>query len=288
MARASQTAAPGTMLLWMFLALLVALFVGIPVFTPFPAGSDQQHVVEHRATASSLASVASGLFSCFGLGLFFLDMLLSRGATGANPDRARQARERAERLLEQLTRLEQAGNLAQYGVENSARGSVAGTAVAAAGAGVSATGAVLHRVLSWLTLGCKFIMDATGLGKTAGGAIRSLVGKVAALEGNNDSGAAQDFCARVAQIMGVGLVTVFGAGMSCEDFSVMSSAMRFGAVLISITFLALSYFSAPDQKWSEVGRGTVSSIKQHTVSNSVALAATLALRVVACSFGSAE
>jgi hypothetical protein len=274
------------MIFWLILAALAAVFVAVPVFTAFPAGSDQEHVVEHRASAAKLTSVAGGMYHAAALARFFFDMLLSRGATGADPERARVAREHAEAVLDQVTRLWQASNLAQYGVENAARGSVAEAVVAATKVGVSASTTGLQRIMGWCSSAASFFAELTGIGPAVTGAARGLVSKVAELESKNDSGAAQDFCARVAQVAGFGLVTVFGASMTCDEFALMPSVMRFAAILIAVTFLTLSYFSAPDQKWSEVGRGTVASIRQHTLSTSVALAATLAPRIVACAFAS--
>lgn len=277
------------MLFWIVLAALFALFILVPAFTPYPAGSDSEHVVEHRAGADSALSVAQSMWGSAVLVLFFFDMALSRGATAADPARARVARARATAILNHITTLEQAGNLAQYGVANAAKGSVAG-AVAAG------TGSIIGQItdaIAWLLSKLTSVADVTaalssglqnvGAGLSAG--VQGVVARVADLEASTSSADAQDFCARVAQVMGIGLVSLLGTGLSCESFYVLPSLMRFAAVIVAVTFLALTYFSNPGEKWGAVFAGTVSSIKTHTASNSAALAVTLAVRVLVCSIG---
>lgn len=279
------------MIVMLVLVALVLIFIGAPMCTSFPPGSDQPHVVEMRGDSADVSSVLQSIFNCLALCKYYLNMLLSQGATGADPAAAASAKSRATAMLEQLTKLEQAGNIAQYGRTEGGKGSVAAAVAAATKSGTAqvarASGSLLAQAASGISK-----LAGSGVGGAVGGALKDslggLIGKIAELEGNNDSAGAQDFCARLAQILGVALVTAFGSTLSCDQFQMLPSMMRFGAVLVAVTFVALNYFASPDERITSVVGGTIKSLKDHKVSNSVALGLTLALRVLACSFGGGE
>ncbi len=272
------------MLMMLFLIALALIFIGAPMCASFPPGSDQPHVVELRGDAGNVSSVFQSIFNCLALAKYYFNMLLSRGATGADPGAAATAKCRATAMLEQLTKLEQAGNIAQYGRNDGGKGSVAAAAAAATKSGAAqvarASGSLISQAMEGIGR-----LAGSGVGVGIKDSVGSLIGKIAELEGNNDSASAQDFCARLAQILGVALVTTFGSSLSCDDFAMMPSMMRFGAVLVAVTFVALNYFASPDERITSVVGGTMKSLRDHKVSNAVALGLTLALRVLACSFG---
>jgi hypothetical protein len=276
------------MLMMLILLALVIMFIGAPMCTSFPPGSDQANVVEHRGTSADVTAVLHSIFNCMALCKYYFNMLLSRGATGADPAAAAAAKARAIGMVEQLTKLQQAGHLAQYGDTAAGKGSVAAAVAAATKTGTAHVARASGSLLAKAAAGIGQVASRVGLGgmgQALSGGISSLVGRIAELEGNNDSASAQDFCAHLAEVLGVALVTVFGSSISCDDFEVMPSVIRFGAVLVAVTFLALNYFASPDERISSVVGGTLNSLKNHKASTSAALALTVALRVMACSLG---
>lgn len=285
-----QTRLVPPMLVTLILIALVLLFIGAPMCASFPPGSDQPNVVQHRGAAADVSAVFQSMYNCLALCKYYFNMLLSRGATGADPAAAAAAKARAIKMVEQLTQLQQAGNLAQYGDSQAGKGSVAAAVAAATKTGTAqvarASGSLVSQALGGLSGLMGWAAGAGGVGQSISEGIGGLVGRIAELEGNNDSASAQDFCAHLAQVLGVAFVTVFGSSISCDDFAMLPSVMRFGGVLLAVTFLALNYFASPDERIGAVVGGTLNSIKNHKVSSGVALGVTLALRVLACSVGS--